>query len=270
MTSPLRRHWAEMTTVDFGAAIDPARTVAVLPVAAVEQHGPHLPVSVDMTICAGAVAAMIDAAPADLPVTFLPIQAIGKSNEHLAFPGTLSLRAETLIRVWTEIGECVAAAGVRKLVLLNSHGGQVQIMDIVARDLRVRRDMFVVAASLWGAGLPANLFSAEELRHGIHGGGVETSLMLHLRPDLVRNAARADFAPASIALEQRYKHLRFEGAGIGFGWQTQDLHPSGAAGNAQDADAERGGKVMAHMVAGMLELIAEVSAYPLDAVKSRP
>jgi creatinine amidohydrolase len=125
-----------MTTTEFAAL--PADTVAVLPVAAVEQHGPHLPVYVDACLNEGVVARAIELLPPELPVTFLPMQAVGKSNEHLAFPGTLSLSAETLIRLWTEIAESVHRASVRKLVLFNSHGGQPQIMDIVARDLRVR------------------------------------------------------------------------------------------------------------------------------------
>jgi len=260
----LRRLWSEMSTKDFETAIDPEHTVAILPVAAIEQHGPHLPVAVDTVICQGAVDMLIARAPADLPITILPTLPIGKSDEHLAFPGTLSLSAPTLIALWTEIAECVAAAGVRKLVLLNSHGGQVQVMDIVARDLRVRRDMFVVAASLWGVGQPPGLFAERELRHGIHGGGVETSMMLHLRPDLVRDDERADFAPSSIALEQAARYLRFEGSGVGFGWQTQDLHPSGAVGDALDADAGRGRQIMDHMTAGLIDLLREVSDYPLS------
>ncbi|MBL8551285.1 MAG: creatininase family protein [Hyphomonadaceae bacterium] len=269
MNAKLRRLWSDMTTKDFATAIDPQRTVAILPVAAIEQHGPHLPVSVDAAICQAAIDRIVARAPNDLPITFLPLMAVGKSNEHLAFPGTLSLGAETLIRLWTEIGECVARAGVRKLVLLNSHGGQVQAMDIVARDLRVREKMFVVAASLWSAGLPQGLFSEAEERHGIHGGGVETSIMLHIRPDLVREEERAAFTPASIALEARYKHLRFEGAGVGFGWQTQDLNPSGAVGDALDADARRGALLIDHMADRLIELLREVSDYPLAALVDR-
>ncbi len=269
MRAAPRKRWSDMTTKDFETAIDPERAVAILPVAAIEQHGPHLPVSVDSTICDGVVDQIIARAPDDLPILVLPIMPVGKSNEHLAFPGTLSLSADTLIRLWTEIGECVASAGVRKLVLLNSHGGQVQAMDIVARDLRVRRKMFVVAASLWGAGMPAGLFSEAEEKHGIHGGGVETSVMLHLRPDLVRQSERANFAPASIALEQTYKYLRFEGAGVGFGWQTQDLHPSGAAGDALDADAARGAVIVDYMATHLIGLLREVSEYPLSALIDR-
>ncbi|MGE3303370.1 MAG: creatininase family protein [Hyphomonadaceae bacterium] len=259
----LRRFWTDMTTKDFAAAVDPERTVAVLPVGAIEQHGPHLPVSVDSAVCQAIVDRVATLAPDDLQAVFLPIMPIGKSNEHLAFPGTLSLSTETLIRLWTEIGESVARAGIKKLVLLNSHGGQTQIMDIVARDLRVRERMFVVAASFWSVGLPQGLFSEQEERHGIHGGGMETSVMLHIRPDAVRQGERANFEPASVALEQRYAYLRFEGAGLGFGWQSQDLHPAGVAGDALDADAERGERILNHVSSRLVELLREVSAYPL-------
>ena len=269
MTARLRRLWWDMTTRDFETAIDPERTVAVLPVAAVEQHGPHLPVAVDAVLCQGVVDRMAATAPDDLPVTFLPLMSVGKSNEHLAFPGTLSLSLETLIGLWTDVAESVARAGVRKLVLLNSHGGQVQVMDIVARDLRVRRGLFVAAASLWAAGLPPGLFSEEELAHGIHAGGIETSMMMHLRPDLVREAERADFTPRSVALERDHRFLRFEGRGVGFGWQAQDLHPSGACGNALNADAGRGRLIVEHMAAHLLELLREVSELPLSTLVER-
>jgi len=202
-------------------------------------------------------------------VIFLPTMPIGKSNEHTAFPGTLSFSAETLIRIWTEIGESVARTGIRKLVLLNSHGGQPQIMDIVARDLRVRLKMFVVALSYWGVGMPTGLFPASEAQHGIHGGSSETSVMLHLHPDLVRGDERRNFVPSSIAMAERYKYLRPEGAGVGFGWQTQDLNEFGACGNALDADAERGRKIVEHVALRIVELLHEVAAYPLSALRDR-
>src|SRR6185369_1773260 len=132
-----RRLWQEMTTRDF-ADPEVGRWIAVLPVAAIEQHGPHLPLAVDAIINDGVLARALDVLPASAPVTVLPAQVVGKSNEHGAFPGTLSLSAETTIRLWTEIGESVARAGVRKLVIFNSHGGQPAIVDIVAVDLRVR------------------------------------------------------------------------------------------------------------------------------------
>ena len=142
-----------MTTREFGRARCRA-VIALLPVGAIEQHGPHLPVAVDACINQGIVARALELLPATLPVTVLPLMPVGKSDEHLAFPGTLTLSAETLARLWTEIGEAVARAGVRKLVLFNSHGGQPQVMEIVARDLRVRLGMLVVAYSWYAGGLP--------------------------------------------------------------------------------------------------------------------
>ncbi len=144
----LRRQWQDNATTDF-AGVDPERTIAVLPVAAIEQHGPHLPLAVDACIGAGVVRAHAGALPAALDISVLPMMPVGKSNEHMAYPGTLTLSAETLIRLWTEIGESVERAGIRKLVILNSHGGQPQVMDIVARDLRARLRMFVVTVNYW-------------------------------------------------------------------------------------------------------------------------
>jgi creatinine amidohydrolase len=263
-----RKFWEDMTTADF-AALDSENVVAVLPVAAIEQHGPHLPVSVDAAIVNGIVRRIIELLPDDLPVTFLPTMPIGKSNEHTAFPGTLSLSAETLIRLWTEIGESVARSGIRRLVLLNSHGGQPQIMDIVARDLRVRLKMFAVALNYWAVGMPDGLFPPVERMHGIHGGSSETSLMLHLRPELVRNEERRDFVSESIAMAKRYEYLRPEGAGIAFGWQTQDLNEHGACGNALDADAQRGQKIVEHVAPRIAELLREVAAFPLSSLRDR-
>jgi creatinine amidohydrolase len=142
MAKPPAKLWQEMTTTDF-AVLDRERVVAVLPVGAIEQHVPHLPVAVDACINQGIIDEVLRRLPADLHATFLPLMPIGKSNEHQAFPGTLTLSAEALTRLWTEIGESVARAGIRRLVIANSHGGQPQIMDIVARDLRVRLGMLV-------------------------------------------------------------------------------------------------------------------------------
>jgi creatinine amidohydrolase len=260
--------WQEMTTTDF-AALDRERVVAVLPVGAIEQHGPHLPVAVDTCINQGIIDEVLRRLPADLPATFLPLMPIGKSNEHQAFPGTLTLSAETLTRLWTEIGESVARAGIRRLVIANSHGGQPQIMDIVARDLRVRLGMLVVTLSYGAFGRPPGLFSESELRHGIHGGSSETSMMLYLRPDLVRDGERRDFVPLTVEMEREWVHLRPEGR-IGFGWQTQDLNPEGACGNALDADAERGRLMIEHTAERFIELLREVARFPLSKLRPGP
>lgn len=261
-----RRQWVDMTTEEF-AAITPD-TVAVLPVAAIEQHGPHLPVFVDACINAGVVERTLKLLPDDLPVTFLPPQMIGKSNEHQAFPGTLTLRTETLIQLWTDIAESVYRSGIRKLVLFNSHGGQPQIMDIVARDLRVRLDMFVVTAATWSFGSVPDQYPPDEKTYGIHGGSSETSMMLALRPDLVKLDKAQNFAPLGLELAQEYRYLNAEGR-VGFGWQTQDLHPAGACGNALDADPERGNQSLDHAARGFATLLQEVHRYPLERVRSR-
>lgn len=207
--------------------------------------------------------------PADLPATFLPLMPIGKSNEHQAFSGTLTLSAETLIRLWTEIGESVARAGIHRLVIANSHGGQQQIMEIVVRDLRVRLGMLVVTLSYGALGRPPGLFPDSELRHGIHGGSSETSMMLHLRPELVRDGERRNFVPLSVEMEREWVHLRPEGR-IGFGWQTQDLNPEGACGNALDADAERGRLMIEHAAERFIELLREVARFPLSKLRPGP
>jgi creatinine amidohydrolase len=255
------RHWQELSWTDFRAL--PADAVAVLPVAAIEQHGPHLPVSVDATINAGLLERTLGLLPADATVLALPMQSVGLSVEHIRFPGTLTLSAETLIAVLTEIGRSVGRAGVRRLVMLNSHGGQPQVVDIVCRRLRAD-GMFAVNCMASGLGVPASVaLSRDEDRHGIHGGLVETSLMLRLRPDLVRMGQAADFRSAWLDREDGLSLLTPEG-GIGFGWETQDLHPAGALGDASAATAEMGEAILAHQAARLATLLEEVCRFDLE------
>lgn len=260
------RWWWDLTTAEF-AAIDMNRVVALQPVAAVEQHGPHLPVRVDAAINAGIVARALELLPDETPLLVLPGLWVGKSNEHFAFPGTLSLSHETLARAWYEIGESVHRAGCRKIIFFNAHGGQPQIVDIVCRELRVKLAMFAVACSWFNTVEMADLFDETELRHGIHGGAIETSMMLHLHPDLVDMAEAADFASAAIEIEATNTVLRSEGK-TGFGWQTQDLHPSGACGDASRATARLGQELVERGAAALATLVGEVERYPLSRIKA--
>ncbi|TVQ58731.1 MAG: creatininase family protein [Rhodobacteraceae bacterium] len=256
----MRRWWGEHKTTEF-AAIDPARTIAVLPTAAHEQHGPHLPVSVDTEINLGMLRTVIETAPDDLDFRILPVQAVGKSNEHLHAPGTLTIPYHLAAELWIEIGLSVARAGVRKMVIVNSHGGNLDVIGIVARELRVRAGM-LVAKCQWGAfGTPEGLFSAREKTFGIHGGDVETSLMLHFRPDLVDMTHAQDF-PSSAEAMDNYASLRPTGP-ISYGWIASDLGPHGTVGEADRATAEKGRLTAAHQAAGFIALLRDVERVDL-------
>jgi creatinine amidohydrolase len=174
-----------------------------------------------------------------------------------------------MMRVLTEIGECTRRAGCRKLVLLNSHGGNVALLDSVAHDLRARLHMFVVMATWHRFGYPDGLFSAEELTHGIHAGDVETSLMLSFRPELVRAEVAEDFASQSMAFENDFTWLR-SGRPTGFGWMTQDLSASGAMGNAAAASAEKGEASADYGVTAFIELLQDIEAFDLARLGAGP
>lgn len=263
------RFWSDLTTADF-ASQDLARTIAVLPVAATEQHGPHLPLSVDTDIANGVVAASIPHIAPDLPALFLPTQTVGFSPEHTRFAGTLTLKAETVLRLWTEMGECVAASGVKKLVLFNAHGGQVGLMDVVARDLRARLGMLVYSVNWFNlplldeSGRDLNgMFSAEEHRFGIHGGEIETSMMLALSPDKVRMQHAANFASKSQDRAGQFSILG-NGKSAKLGWQMQDYNACGAVGNAAAATADKGRAVLDAAGRSLARLLSEIDQLPAD------
>lgn len=260
------RRWQDLTTTDF-AGLDPERTVAVLPVAAIEQHGPHLPLSVDSDINTGIIDRAMALATDDLPALVLPAQAIGSSGEHSAFAGTLSLHPGILGAVLAQTVESAAAAGVRKFLFFNSHGGNPPALELTATDLRARRGLFVATAHWFTPELAEGLFPAGEIEHGIHAGAVETSVMLHLRPELVRRDRLGDFPSLDASLAAEYRHLRALGP-VSFGWQTQDLNPSGAVGDARDSDGERGRMLVDHAARRLIELLEEIARFPLSALKS--
>ena len=261
------RHWAEVSAHEFAQAQASGlaqRTVAVLPVGAVEQHGPHLPLSVDAALVAGVVDAALPLLRADMPVLFLPPQDIGLSVEHLNYAGTLSLSPATLIALWTELGACVARAGVKRLLLLNGHGGQVSVMDIVARELRIHHGMLVYSSSWFGlVDEAANArFGAHEHRFGIHGGEVETSMMLHLAPSAVHMEHARDFRSTSQDRAERYAILG-NGKSAKLGWQMQDYHVAGAVGNAAAATADKGRAVVDAAAQQLVRLLQELHDLPL-------
>jgi creatinine amidohydrolase len=262
------RDWLDMTWQDIaGAATE--RWIAVLPLAAVEQHGPHLPLGVDAFIAEAYLKRVRAVLPEQLPVTFLPIQRVGISTEHLAFSGTLNFTAATAIAAWTELGESVARAGLRKLVLVTSHGGNVAGMELVARDLRARFGMLVVTVGWHRFGYPDDVFSSEEKKHGIHAGDIETSLILASVPNAVRSEKVARAIPETIAMAKEFKWL---GAyrPAGFAWMTQDLNPTGALGDATLARADKGEAALAHGAEAFVELLGEIDRFDLSRLRPGP
>lgn len=253
-------HWDELTTTDF-AALDPAKTVAVMPVGSIEQHGPHLPLCVDSCITAGVLGAMLRHVPDGVTLLALPLLPVGKANEHIGFAGTLSLSVQTLMGLWTDMAESVFRAGLRKLMILNGHGGQTQVAEIVARDLRVRHGALVVPVNWWSVRPLPKLFAEEEYRYGIHGGAEETSVMMHLRPDLVRREQCRNFAPRS--LQRREEFPMLYGHGVRHAWKAEDLHPEGACGDATLADAAKGRVIAEDAAHSLAALVQEMAAFEL-------
>ncbi len=268
----LPAHWADLSTADF-RHLDLQRTIAVLPVAATEQHGPHLPLSVDATIADGIVARALVALPVGTPVLMLPTQSVGFSPEHARFAGTLSLRAETLMRVWTELGECVAASGLRKLVLFNTHGGQVGALDLVARDLRARLGMLVYSLSWFNLPLQdeqgqdvSARFSADEHRFGIHAGDIETSMMLALAPERVRMDQAERFGSTSSERARQHAILG-NGRSAKLAWMMQDYNRQGAVGDAAAATADKGLALVGAAGRALAELLLEIDRLPPDTLR---
>jgi creatinine amidohydrolase len=253
------RYWREQKTTDF-EGFDRENTVVILPLAAIEQHGPHLPLDVDIRINEGLLAESARRAPESPEVLILPTEAIGYSAEHGAFPGTLSHPPESLIAKWVALGEQVAALGFPRLLLFNSHGGNSDPMRIVARELRVACGMYVVGASWYRLARLDDLFDAAELEHGIHGGAVETSVLLHLAPEAVDMSKAANFVSAAAAATER--HVSATGP-IQFGWASQDLNPSGAVGDATKATEAAGRRIVEQTADRLIELLEEMAAFDL-------
>jgi creatinine amidohydrolase len=257
-----KRFWGELKSSEF-SGLDPNATVAVLPVAAIEQHGPHLPVMTDTAIMQGMIDTVLARLPDELAVLFLPIQTIGKSNEHLRSKGTITFSAENLLRIWFEIGEAVHRAGLRKLVIVNSHGGNAEVIGILARELRVRFNMLAVTSQWRRFGLPPNTYSAYDATYGIHAGDIEVSLMLHFRPDLV-DMSKAKLFPSKAAdIEKQFTHLRPIGTHA-FGWIAPDLNVDGAVGDASAGTAEKGKLTAQFQADGFIALVRDVARFSLD------
>jgi creatinine amidohydrolase/Fe(II)-dependent formamide hydrolase-like protein len=243
---------ARLTTTEIGA-LDGDRTLVVLPVAAVEQHGPHLPVLTDSMIVTAVLSRALAQRPDDGRVWALPLQAYGKSNEHTGFAGTFGLSAATLASTLRDIARGVHASGLRRLMLLNGHGGNPEILDYVARDLRAEFDLLCFTAHPFRFGLARDIISDVEGGYGIHAGEGETSVVLAIAPELVHTDA---YTPELPAVRKYMRHLTLKGA-ASFGWLTRDLSRSGTIGDPRAASAAKGKAILQAEARLVMELIEE-------------
>lgn len=259
--------WSHLTTTDF-ARLDPDRTIAVLPVSACEQHGAHLPLSTDAVINAGVIKQALNSFDSSVTVLILPAQEIGDSIEHTDFPGTLTAEFDDLVRSWLAIGESVSRAGVSKMLIFNTHGGQRGHVDQAAIRLRARHNMLVARVNGSALGLPPALINDTEQRFGFHGGEIETSMMLHLAPELVRREHLAHYRSAGEKLAAANQVLGAEKP-AGFGWMAQDLNPHGVTGNAANASAANGRLIVQHMAERLALLCLELANTKTDLLTNK-
>ena len=261
-TTSIWARWASLTTHEL-ASLPRQQAVAILPVAATEQHGPHLPLSVDTELLDGILARAQMGWDGDFPVLVLPTQTVGFSPEHAKFAGTLTLSSATLIRLWTELADCVHASGIQKLLMFNSHGGQAGALDLVARDLRHRLGMQVASSSWYQLPLEEEMKAIDphERRFGVHAGQVETSMMLALQPQSVQMSLAQNF-PSSSEIRAKQTQVLGNGYSAKFAWQAQDLNPSGAVGNAVAASAEIGEAMLKKSAIGLIQLVKDLGGLP--------
>ncbi len=237
--------------------------IAILPLGAHEYHGPHLPFETDTIIADGIAQRLKSALPSSIDVTFLPTEAVTYSIEHVHIDGTRTLTFEEAINRWLAIAEKLAKDGVRKLILLNAHGGNSPLLTIVATEARVRFNMLCVATS-WTRFAPSEgIIAAEDKAIDIHGGDIETSVMLAFRPDVVKMNAVEDFTSRQSGFMREFKHLRAYGPHA-FGWKMSDLNDKGAAGHATRATPEKGEAMITKAINGLVELVEDVQKFDIS------
>ncbi|MDX2228748.1 MAG: creatininase family protein [Leptolyngbyaceae cyanobacterium bins.349] len=253
---PPQRYFPYLTWTQIRDLEDKANVVILQPIGAIEQHGPHLPLAVDAAIAQAVLGQALASLDAQIPAYALPTLYYGKSNEHWHFPGTITLTAQTLMTTLMEVGESLYRAGFRKWVLLNAHGGQPQVMDIVARDLHQQHEDFLVfPLFVWRVpNIAAELLTEKELELGIHAGDAETSLLLSILPDQVKlDQAVAEY-PHGLPTDSL---LSMEG-NLPFAWTTRDLSRSGVLGDPTAASQEKGDRILASLAAGWVQTIQDI------------
>ena len=253
--TPAARYLPYLAWTEIAALPDRANTVIVLPAGSTEQHGPHLPCAVDTIIAAGVVGHALARLPASVPAFGLPPISYGKSDEHLNFPGTLTIDGTTLLQTIEQIGESVYRAGFRKLLIVNGHGGQPQVMEMAARELRLRHGDFVVVPHFtWRVANAAGKFlSDQEKRLSMHAGHAETAILMALAPDTVHmERAVANFPP-----DFGCPTLSPDGRPAA-AWTARDFGPSGVIGDPTQATLAQGEEILDSLAASWVRGITEL------------
>ncbi|AMW29535.1 MULTISPECIES: creatininase family protein [Oscillatoriales] len=253
---PPHRFFPYLTWTEIAEMPDRENTVIIQPIGAIEQHGPHLPLIVDAAIATAVTGKALEKLDRTIPAYALSTLYYGKSNEHWHFPGTITLTSETLMSVLMEVGESIYRAGFRKLVFVNAHGGQPQILEMVARDLHQQHEDFMVfPLFVWRVPhIAKELFSPEELELGIHAGDIETSVMLSILPDVVRREKVVREFPHGLPSDSL---LSMEGK-LPFAWVTRDLSASGVLGDATAATEDKGTRLLESVVDSWVKAIADI------------
>ena len=234
-----------------------ARSIFIQPLGAIEQHGPHLPLSTDSVVATAVAEAAVDQYGDEVDAWLLPTLEYTKSNEHAWSPGTIWLSVTTLLAVLDDIARCVATTPAKRLVFLNGHGGNSALANVANREIRLKHGLMTFLAH---PGVPPDqggVSPASELGMGVHGGTDETSIMLHLAPELVRMELAERRVPEKIALNQ---YVRFGGR-VSFGWLSNDFFPDGYIGDPTPATAELGATLFQGAVRGFGEALREIAAF---------
>jgi creatinine amidohydrolase len=252
--------WSDLTAPEF-AALDRKGAIAILPIGAIEQHGPHLAMSVDRDLTLAVLDRTLPLVAQGLTVLTLPVQAIGKSTEHEAWPGTLSLSADTLLRVLQDIAASVARAGVERLMILNGHGGNRALLELACRDIRASLGLITAHVAWDDLGDAAAVVGADEADNGLHAGDVETSAMLAAHPDKVRLGLAQDFGSAHLGWRGAHPDLGLGAAALRPGWLMGDLNPAGAIGNAAAATPAKGEVLLDSAARNLARLIGDFSRF---------
>jgi len=256
---PAQRFLPYLTSAEIAALPDKANTVIVQPVAAIEQHGPHLPIAVDTVLTCGVLGRAMAELPADVPCYALPPLCYGKSNEHIDFPGTITLTTQTLSATLLEVADSLYRSGFRKIAFVNGHGGQPQVLELAARDARERhRELSVFPLFIWRVpNCAAELFPAKEMELGIHAGAAETALMMALLPESVHMDRAVAEYPHGLPTDGL---LSMEGA-LPFAWLTGDLTRSGTLGDPTLATPEKGAQLLASLADGWAQALADIHRF---------